>query len=86
MGLRERHSNCLSNLLRIQNWAGNTEKRISSNLVAFSKNTNFNIKPKKLCRHQPDNATYSLMVASFAAIKLAPQYCWSWKQQILCSM
>ena len=28
MGLRGRHSNCLSNLLKIQNWAGNTEKRI----------------------------------------------------------
>ena len=28
MGLRGRHSNCLSNLLKIQNWAGNTEKWI----------------------------------------------------------
>ena len=28
MGLRGRHSNCLSNLLKIQNWEGNTEKRI----------------------------------------------------------
>ena len=28
MVLRGRHSNCLSNLLKIQNWAGNTEKQI----------------------------------------------------------
>ena len=28
MGLRGRHSNCLSNLLKVQNWEGNTEKQI----------------------------------------------------------